>query len=248
MTISKQLSPVGYLNKMTGHIWTPTEQPNAADEPGLYEPLVLSREALAEVQQKDALQLSVDNILRGLGITGDGPFSQLVLDKFIAILAERDALAAENTYLLPKAASELSNAWLLHRTMMGAQAALKCLERGDYSATREWLEGTTDEAQLEIPDGLATGELQKWFDENLVGLISNSQAMKLIKAETPATDAAIANTQADALDVFANAAEEQLAKGKDKADVIDTGFNLGAEAMISMLRMSANALRAGRKG
>lgn len=45
-----------------------------------------------------------------------------------------------------------------------------------------------------------------------------------------------------------NAADEQLAKGKDKADVINTGFNLGAEAMISMLRMSANALRAGRKG
>lgn len=65
---------------------------------------------------------------------------------------------------------------------------------------------------------------------------------------TPATEAAIANTQAGALDVFANAAEEQLAKGKDKADMIDTGFNLGAEAMISMLRMSANALRAGRKG
>lgn len=90
------LSPVGYLNTVTGHIWTPTEQPDAADQPGIYEPLVLSREALAVVQQKDALQLSVDNILRGLGITGDGSVTQLVLEKFIALQAERDALAAEN--------------------------------------------------------------------------------------------------------------------------------------------------------
>ncbi|KAA8726715.1 hypothetical protein [Ewingella americana] len=193
MTISKQLSPVGYLNKMTGHIWTPTEQPNAAAEPGLYEPLVLSREALAVVQQKDALQLQVDNILRGLGITGDGPFSQLVLEKFIAIQAERDALAAEN------------------------------------AALNDWFSNNAK----------AVGHWNSWADEE--DKIPHSPA-------TPATDAVIANTQAGALDVFANAAEEQLAIGKEKADVVDTGFNLGVEAMISMLRMSANALRAGRKG
>lgn len=39
-SIPKKLEPIGYLNKMTGHIWTPIEQPDAAEHTGIYEPLV----------------------------------------------------------------------------------------------------------------------------------------------------------------------------------------------------------------
>ncbi|MBV6263274.1 hypothetical protein KVP25_20715, partial [Klebsiella aerogenes] len=36
-------------------------------------------------------------------------------------------LAAENAYLIPKAASELSNAWVLHKYLIGIQAAIMYL-------------------------------------------------------------------------------------------------------------------------
>lgn len=50
-------------------------------------------------RQVSALQTSQDNIINGLGIKGDGPYSQLVLEKFIALQAKCDALAAENEFI-----------------------------------------------------------------------------------------------------------------------------------------------------
>ena len=195
--VVQKLAPVGYLNTMTGHLWTPAEQPDAAEQSGLYEPLVLSREALAEVQQKDALQLTVNNIMNALGITGDGAISQLVLEKFIAIQAERDALAAENTNLIEAI-----------RTHQSSTHFCEVCGKDDPCSTDD---------------------------------------ICYVLSRTPATDAAISALLAESLEACAVAAEAELAKGKVSADILDSGFNRGAEAMISMMRLSANALRAGRK-
>ncbi|MFV8801758.1 hypothetical protein ACNSO8_24575 [Yersinia sp. LJYL362] len=125
--------------------------------------------------------------------------------------AERDAAMAlisrlvfENAELTDKAASELSNAWLLHRTMMGAQAALFCITQGKLGQAREWLEGTTDEAQLEIPDRMEVNGLQRWFDENMTGLITHAKAVEIIKAEMNATKAAFNKIKAQGIEEFAD--------------------------------------------
>ncbi|MFV8801339.1 hypothetical protein ACNSO8_22425 [Yersinia sp. LJYL362] len=121
--------------------------------------------------------------------------------------AERDAaivlisrLVFENAGLTDKAASELSNAWLLHRTMMGAQAALFCITQGKLGQAREWLEGTTDEAQLEIPDRMEVNGLQGWFDENMTGLITHAKAVEIIKAEMSATTQALNEIKAQGVE------------------------------------------------
>uniref|UniRef100_UPI0011AA7BD1 hypothetical protein n=2 Tax=Yersinia TaxID=629 RepID=UPI0011AA7BD1 len=120
-------------------------------------------------------------------------------------IARVQRLVGENTALTDKAASELSNAWLLHRTMMGAQAALFCITQGNLGQAREWLEGTTDEAQLEIPDGMEVNGLQGWFDENMAGHITHAQALEIIKAEMSATTQALNETKAQGVDELAEA-------------------------------------------
>ncbi|MGP2470745.1 hypothetical protein V1956_19540 [Yersinia sp. 2540 StPb PI] len=119
-----------------------------------------ARNTIAELEnERDAALNTCTLIAETLGITG------AVADDTIA---RAQQLVGENTALTDKAASELSNAWLLHRTMMGAQAALFCITQGNLGQAREWLGGTTDEAQLEIPDGMEVNGLQDWFDENMV--------------------------------------------------------------------------------
>lgn len=120
-------------------------------------------------------------------------------------IARVQRLVGENTALTDKAASELSNAWLLHRTMMGAQAALFCITQGNLGQAREWLEGTTDEAQLEIPCGMEVNGLQGWFDENMTGLITHAKAVEIIKAEMSATTKALNEIKAQGVDELAEA-------------------------------------------
>ncbi|HDL7101397.1 TPA: hypothetical protein PXM79_004208 [Yersinia enterocolitica] len=135
-------------------------------------------------------------IAEALGITG------AVAGDTIARVQQ---LVGENTALTDKAASELSNAWLLHRTMMGAQAALFCITQGNLGQAREWLEGTTDEAQLEIPDGMEVNGMQGWFDENMAGHITHAQALEIIKAEMSATTQALNEIKAQGVDELAEA-------------------------------------------
>ncbi|HEN3547581.1 TPA: hypothetical protein U5E02_004666, partial [Yersinia enterocolitica] len=130
-------------------------------------------------------------IAEALGITG------AVADDTIARVQQ---LISENAALTDKAASELSNSWLLHRTVMGTQAALFCITQGNLSQAREWLEGTTDEAQLEIPDGMEVNGLQGWFDENMAGHITHAKAVEIIKSETPATTQALNEIKAQGVD------------------------------------------------
>ncbi|QKJ87450.1 hypothetical protein PMPD1_2508 [Paramixta manurensis] len=113
-----------------------------------------------------------------------------------------DTLAIENDYLLPAAARELSNAWLLHKTTMAAQAALFCIKSGDVAEATKWLEGVTDEAQVELPDNTTVTSLQDWFNNNMVsqggeyGYLTHSDALQKIREELPQTCSAIREFEA----------------------------------------------------
>lgn len=120
--------------------------------------------------------------------------------------AERDRLAAENTYLLNGAARELNTSWMFHKTMLGAQAALACLSLGRESAARDWLEGTTDEAGAEIPDDITVAGLQEWFDSQMIsndgksGFLTRAEAEEAIRKACPATDRIYAGAKADGVE------------------------------------------------
>lgn len=144
--------------------------------------------------QRNAALNTCSLIAEALGITG------AVAGGTIARVQQ---LVSENTALTNKAACELSNAWLLHRTVMGAQAALFCITQGNLGQAREWLEGTTDEAQLEIPDGMEVNGLQGWFDENMVDHITHAKAVEIIKSVTPATTQALNEIKAQGVMEFA---------------------------------------------
>lgn len=130
--------------------------------------------------------------------------------------AERDRLAAENTYLLNGAARELNTSWMFHKTMLGAQAALACLSLGRESAARDWLEGATDEAGAEIPDDITVAGLQAWFDSQMVsndgksGFLTRAEAEEAIKKACPATSAYLAGIKADAITASLDACSDSL--------------------------------------
>ncbi|EOI7353146.1 hypothetical protein OZ676_003646 [Yersinia enterocolitica] len=147
------------------------------------------------VAERDAALNACSLIAEALSITG------AVAGDTIARVQQ---LVGENVALTDKAASELSNAWLLHRTMMGAQAALFCITQGNLVQAREWLGGTTDEAQLEIPDGMEVNGLQGWFDENMVDHITHAKAVEIIKSEAPTTTQALNEIKAQGVMEFAN--------------------------------------------
>ncbi|EOK1577850.1 MULTISPECIES: hypothetical protein [Klebsiella pneumoniae complex] len=130
--------------------------------------------------------------------------------------AERDRLAAENTYLLNGAARELNTSWMFHKTMLGAQAALACLSLGRESAARDWLEGTTDEAGAEIPEDITVAGLQAWFDSQMVsndgksGFLTRAEVEEAIKKACPATSAYLAGIKADAITASLDACSDYL--------------------------------------
>ena len=110
--------------------------------------------------------------------------------------AQLHAVVAENAALLPKAASELSNAWVLHKYLIGIQAAIMYLDNGNKKAAQEWLYGTIAGPGFEFPDGV--DDIDAWATHQMRGSVSHQQALEIIKAETPATNAAIAALRAEA--------------------------------------------------
>lgn len=120
-----------------------------------------------------------------------------------------EELAAENSFLMNGAARELSIAWLLHKTMLGAQAALLCIKRGDIKSAHDWLEGTTDEAPAEFPDEITVDGLEGWFNSQMVsndgktGFLTREEAEKAIRAEIPATEAFLREVRAQGVEMFA---------------------------------------------
>ncbi|EPU0317991.1 hypothetical protein [Klebsiella aerogenes] len=110
-------------------------------------------------------------------------------------------LAAENAYLIPKASSELSNAWVLHKYLIGIQAAIMYLDNGNKKAAQEWLYGTIAGPGFEFPDEV--DDIDAWATHQMRGSISHPRALEIIKEETPATDRIVAGIKADGVEEFA---------------------------------------------
>lgn len=124
--------------------------------------------------------------------------------KFTNLHTERDALAAENAYLLPKAASELSNAWVLHKYWVGIQAALMHMQVGRSYEAEQWLKGTIAGPGIEAPNHKLTEHIDAWANEQSKDSISHSRALEIIKAETPTTDAYLNSVRAEGVEMFAH--------------------------------------------
>ncbi|MDU6815705.1 MAG: hypothetical protein E6426_26920 [Klebsiella pneumoniae] len=112
----------------------------------------------------------------------------------------------------------------IHKTMLGAQAALACLSLGRESAARDWLEGTTDEAGAEIPDDITVAGLQAWFDSQMVsndgksGFLTRAEAEEAIKKACPATDRIVAEAEARGVEKFA-AEQRGVAERLQKSNI-----------------------------
>ncbi|WOU46060.1 hypothetical protein [Citrobacter portucalensis] len=115
-------------------------------------------------------------------------------------------LAAENAYLVPKAASELSNAWVLHKYLIGIQAAIMYLDNGNKKAAQEWLYGTIAGPGFEFPDEVEN--IDEWATHQMRGSVSHQQALEIIKAETPATDVFLAEMRAQGVEMAACALDD----------------------------------------
>ncbi|MRT55468.1 hypothetical protein GJV11_05000 [Enterobacteriaceae bacterium RIT693] len=120
--------------------------------------------------------------------------------------AKVQQLASENAYLLPKAASELSNAWVLHKYWVGIQVALMHVHEGRMHDGMVWLQNTVAGPGIEVPQLSEFAEIEAWAVEQQKDSISAVRALEIIKAETPATDAALAEmrneARAEGLDGF----------------------------------------------
>ncbi|QHM95306.1 hypothetical protein [Kosakonia sacchari] len=126
--------------------------------------------------------------------------------QFAALCESREQvkrIAVESDFNLHCAARELNTLWMMHRTMLGAQAALLCLSQGDIRSAKDWLEGTTDEAFAVMPDDLTPDGLQAWYDRNMTsndggnGFLTQEEALVKLRQRAPATDAAIASLRAE---------------------------------------------------
>lgn len=144
----------------------------------------------------------------GGDMTPDDEGEYVSYEDYAVLQQKLDAVAAESDTNLRSAASELNTSWMLHKTMMGAQAALLCLSQGDILSAKEWLEGTTDEAIIEMPDDLNPRDLQEWFDSNMVsnggsnGFLTHSEALELLRKRAPATDTYLNSVRAEGVDMF----------------------------------------------
>ncbi len=160
------------------------------------------------VAERDSALNACTLIAEALGITG------AVAGDTIARVQQ---LVGENAALTDKAASELSNAWLLHRAVMTIQAALHCIHGTNIYEAQCWLESIADDAELVIPQEMMLSDLQRWFDENMTGLITHAQAVEIIKAEMSATTQALNEIKAQGAIEFAEflkvQAKESLSRG-----------------------------------
>ncbi|TDX14832.1 hypothetical protein EDF88_4158 [Buttiauxella sp. BIGb0552] len=105
-------------------------------------------------------------------------------------------LAVENSSLLPKAASELLNAWMLHKYWVGIQVALMHVNAGRLHDGMTWLQNTVSGPGIEAPELSDFAEIEAWANEQQKDSIGHVRALEIIKAASPATDAALASIQA----------------------------------------------------
>ncbi|ENV9112792.1 hypothetical protein RBI72_21665 [Enterobacter hormaechei] len=163
-------------------------------------------------------------------------------EDYAALEARCSALTAENAYLLPKSASELSNAWVLHKYLIGIQAAIMYLDNGNKKAAQEWLYGTIAGPGFEFPDEV--DDIDAWATHQLRGSISHPQALEIIKAETPATDAFLAEVRASELESLAGVAETMMVKFANQG-VSDIPESKGWEMIFRQASQRAAQLRKG---
>lgn len=149
-----------------------------------------------------------------------------------------DSLAAENAYLRPKAASELSNAWVLHKYWVGIHAALMHLRVGRIYEVEQWLQNTVAGPGIEAPNLKLTEEIDAWAIEQSKDSISHSRALEIMKAETPATDAYLNSVRAEGVEMFA---ELTISIGEEEQS--ETVIYAGKQA-----KLFAAQLRAGKDG
>lgn len=153
------------------------------------------------------------------------------LDITAIVLREKskqcEALAAENAYLLPRAASELSNAWVLHKYLIGIQAAIMYLDNGNKNAAQEWLYGTIAGPGFEFPDEV--DDIDAWATHQMRGSISHPRALEIIKEETPATDAFLREQMAKGVEAFAKKCSEK-SKQAISSDTRDSWWLCGEHA------------------
>lgn len=160
-------------------------------------------------------------------------------------------LAAENVYLLPKAASELSNAWVLHKYLIGIQAAIMYLDGGSKKAAQEWLYGTIAGPGFEFPDEVEVGDdIDAWATHQMRDSIGHPRALEIIKAETPATDTFLAEVRAssirDALDESSDYLDTDCVMDRLDISYEDAGLRTsGAIELHDALVAVANQLRKG---
>lgn len=158
-------------------------------------------------------------------------------------------LAAENAYLTPKAASELSNAWVLHKYLIGIQAAIMYLDNGNKKAAQEWLYGTIAGPGFEFPDEV--DDIDAWATHQMRGSISHPRALEIIKEETPATDRIVAGIKA-AIEYPKNSTPsngwtidpEFLSRVAERASAL-YGYHPGLEETESALLAGLDLLREG---
>lgn len=89
------MKPAGYLNKFTGMIWNPEQQPGADSEPEIYEPLVRLSDVHGLVAERDALAKSIDK-MADIGDMIKSQDNRCTDQPFFAVLTKRELPAAED--------------------------------------------------------------------------------------------------------------------------------------------------------
>ncbi|MFN1150220.1 hypothetical protein [Serratia liquefaciens] len=132
-----------------------------------------------------------------------------------------DGLVVENAYLLPKAASELSNAWMLHKYWVGINAALMHIWAGRLPDAVAWLENTVSGPGIDAPEFTNSKEIEEWAADQQKNSISHAKALEIIKEKAPATNVALAVVRAQACaDLIAVFDQHIQAAGLDDGELV----------------------------
>lgn len=161
-----------------------------------------------------------------------------IYEAVVQLKQRLDAVVAECARLLPKAASELSNAWVLNKYWVGINAALMHLEMGRVDVAQEWLRNTIAGPGLDCPELEEVDDIDAWAAHQNRGSVSHAQALEIIKAETPATTAALAEVEAKAIEKFAEQQEEKLSEAASAG-----AFHLSSSHEFAALQARAFAVK-----
>ena len=119
-------------------------------------------------------------------------------------------LVAENARLLPKAARELSNAWVLQKYWVGINAALMHIWAGRQADAVAWLENTVFCADAEVPQLTDSAEIEAWASGMQKDSISHAKALEILKKEAPVTVSVLASAESRGVDKFAEFLDEPI--------------------------------------